>query len=182
MASVHQKKNSCRGFQPKKKFMHKQVAKKTIPANWKSPPPHHFSNGPSLILSSFSSNAQTDKNYKTSLEERVFCLQLTRLRVLALDCSLQSHYVPRITNMACNLRLLKWTRVYKITSQKHRSIFDKYKKDKFANMDSCNLLEPLFPLPSSSPVPENVILRVSLIFFIVKYFWVAIDQSLQLWS
>ena len=45
------KKNSCTGVHLKKKFLHKQWAKKKIRASWKFPaPPHHFSNGPSLKL------------------------------------------------------------------------------------------------------------------------------------
>ena len=48
---THSKKNLCRGVHLKKKFLHKQWAKKKICASWKfptPPPPHHFSNGPSL--------------------------------------------------------------------------------------------------------------------------------------
>ena len=51
-SNIDRKKNSCRGVHLKKRFLHKQWAKKKKFVQAENspppPPPHHFSNGPSL--------------------------------------------------------------------------------------------------------------------------------------
>ena len=82
---LSKKKNRAEGFTWKKKFLHKPWAKKKIRASWKfpiPPPPHHFSNGPSLI---------------TYFAYASMCLQMSKMLLIEMVLILHIHEIIYIS-------------------------------------------------------------------------------------
>lgn len=70
------KKNSCRRLDPEKKSCGGSGREKNIPASWKSPTLHYFSNGPSLIRS-----ARKDVDcFRNGSVHELYCLKTCQIR------------------------------------------------------------------------------------------------------